>query len=142
MSPLADFPLLDPVEPCAAWTPAGLLVLWLPGSLPSTQNARTHWRARLRETRDWDLRVRAALSSLPDSPRLRHPVRVRYELHYCGNARDTTNAAGSVKHPEDSLVSCGVLEDDAHGFVHNTVEQVRVASKSQTGLLILLEQSP
>lgn len=136
--PVADFPLLDAREPCAAWTPEGDLVVWVPGTLPVTQNARMHWAQRNRIRQDWDMRVRAALSSLPESPRFCAPVEARYELHYAGTARDETNAAGSVKDPEDSLVTCGVLPDDSPDIVTNTVAQVRVPRRADTGLLIVL----
>lgn len=87
------------------------LTIEIPG-LPDTQvgAGKSNWRARQAEAKRWYKRVAAVCyGATPPEPLKR--ARVTYERHSASQP-DFGNTVASMKHVEDGLVRCGILEDD------------------------------
>ena len=85
--------------------------LWgLPTVVP---NARRHWAARNRETRQWRVAVACAVGAGGQRPR-----KARVTLTRCSaKAPDADNLAASFKPVLDGLVSAQVLVDDSPAHI-------------------------
>jgi len=112
------------------------LTLTLPG-LPSTPNARQHFMARARETKQWKRRVFSlAWPKRPEAPLTKASI----TFTRCSSVRpDYDNLVASFKPVLDGLRQARVIVDDKWANVGAPEYRWEMAKKAQGRILIRVE---
>ena len=112
---------------------------YLPAGLNGPKGLiRAHWRARSKERDTVAAHVFCATRCIE---KVKPPVRLIFDRHYCGKHMDPDNCAASAKHVLDAIVKEGILPDDSPDVIGEfTVKQTRVASRKLIGVRITIEE--
>lgn len=111
-------------------------------ALPKTTNKalRMHWAARHTENKKWDRWVNVMVLSMgkPEKPL----KKAKLTLTRCSSARpDPDGLANSFKCVVDSLVTCGVLENDTYENIGMPEYAWKKANKGKGKIVVRVEEN-
>lgn len=110
--------------------------------LPTSLNKKLKWGAKyknVRENRSWDWIIKCHCASrLPSQPLPKAKIRI---TRHAWRMLDYDGLVGSLKPVVDSLVSCGVLQDDSWGVVGQWEVDQKFRPKSAGPLLEIVVES-